>query len=72
MIPQTDLNLNHADCLRSVSDFGKTTVHNICSGSISEVPWGSADWTAAVVLTVLGAMIILSFIAMVIAMIRAF
>lgn len=49
----TDMNLNHADCLRSVSDFGSTTVHNICSGATHTVPWGSADWAFALVVGML-------------------
>jgi hypothetical protein len=72
MNAQTDINLNQADCLRSVSDFGTTTVHNICNGSINEVPWGSADWVLASVLLVIGAMVILLFVSMAIAMIRSF
>jgi hypothetical protein len=70
MNPQTDVNLNHADCLRSVTDFGKTTVHNICNGSISEVPWGSVDWAIAVVLGAFGAIIILAFVALAISTLR--
>jgi hypothetical protein len=62
MNPQTDINLNHADCLRSVTDFGKTTVHNICNGSVNEVPWGSADWALALGLTAFGAIFIFAFI----------
>lgn len=58
---QTDVNLNHADCLRSVSDFGKTTVHNICNGSISEVPWGSADWALTIGIIGLGVFFVFVF-----------
>ena len=42
-----NVNLNQADCLRSVADFGQTTVHNICNGKLSVIPWGSVDWAVA-------------------------
>jgi hypothetical protein len=71
MNPKTDVNLNHADCLRSVSDFGKTIVHNICNGSIKEVPWGSVDWMEASFLIAFGAFLVLMLAAMVIAMFKA-
>ena len=45
--PDGNLNLNTADCLRSASDFGVTHVHNICTGAVTDVPWGSLDWVAA-------------------------
>lgn len=48
-----NVNLNAADCLRSVSDIWSTHVHNICTGTIADVPWGSADWVLAIVLTLL-------------------
>lgn len=41
------LNQNVAQCLRSQSDFGGTTIHNLCSGATTYVPWGSADWALA-------------------------
>ena len=32
-------------CLQKTNDIGQTIVHNICTGAITTVPWGSADWT---------------------------
>lgn len=49
MSTDTNVNLNASDCLRSVSDIGSTHVHNICTGTITDVPWGSADWMFAIV-----------------------
>jgi hypothetical protein len=43
-----DLNLNVAKCLREVTDFGVNHIHNICSGVVIDVPWGSVDWTLAI------------------------
>lgn len=70
MNSQTDLNLNHANCLQSATDFGKTTVHNICNGAISEVPWGSADWAVALGLVGFGIFIVILFGSMAISMWR--
>lgn len=52
MSTDTNVNLNAADCLRSVSDIGMNHVHNICTGTITDVPWGQADWLLAVILTI--------------------
>lgn len=70
MTQDVNLNLNHADCLRSVSDFGKTTVHNICTGTTSEVPWGSLDWTVIVTVLFAGAAVVVFFFVMFISLIR--
>ena len=40
----SDHNVNLAECLKTVSDFGVNHIHNVCSGSITDVPWGSVDW----------------------------
>ncbi len=39
-----EVSLQHADCLRSTSEFGNTIVRNICNGSVVDVPWGTLDW----------------------------
>ncbi len=44
----TDTNINLAMCLKSQMNIGEEIVHNICNGTISVVPWGTADWIAAV------------------------
>jgi hypothetical protein len=51
MTTDSNINLNAADCLRSVSDIGSTHVHNICTGAITDVPWGSADWVLVCAVT---------------------
>jgi uncharacterized membrane protein YjjP (DUF1212 family) len=40
----TDLNLNQADCIHSVSNWGETIYQNICSGTFSVVQWGTLDY----------------------------
>jgi len=47
-----ELNLNATECLRTVTDLGVWRVHNICSGTISEVSWGQADWALFALLAV--------------------
>jgi hypothetical protein len=41
-----DINQNVAMCIVKANNIGSTAVHNICSGTSSVVPWGSADWVA--------------------------
>ncbi len=35
-----DVNVNSADCLRTATNIGYDTVHNICTGTSTNVPWG--------------------------------
>jgi hypothetical protein len=55
-----DHNVNLSKCIQDVTDFGVTHVHNICSGTVTDLPWGSADWCLALVISALG----IAFIAM--------
>lgn len=57
-----NLNLNIAECLIPTRDIGGTIVHNICSGSSSAVPWGSAEWLGFYVTIGLGG-VALAFLA---------
>ncbi len=41
-------NLNAAHCIQSSNHIGYTKFYNICTKAITDVPWGSADWTLAV------------------------
>lgn len=55
------LNQNATACIRSTANVGSTTYQNICDGTSSAVPWGSADWLEAVAvggLALLGAVAI--------------
>lgn len=42
--------LNSADCIKSMMHFGFSRIHNICSGTIVDVPWGMMDWVMAMAL----------------------
>lgn len=58
----TDINLNQTMtlCLRTIRDIGSTTVQNICNGTTTTVPWGSADWAGALALsTIIGGLILI-------------
>lgn len=57
-----DANLNNTECVQKISNFGETTVMNICSGSVSHVPWGSMDWSVFIGIGVLMAAVIGLFI----------
>lgn len=55
---QTRIALDQTACLASQSDIGQTTIHNICTGAASAVPWGSADWVGFFALIGLGAVFV--------------
>jgi len=60
-----DINLDSKTleaCTKTVSSIGSTTYYNICNGSHVVIPWGSADWFGAAVLTLVGVAIIAAFI----------
>lgn len=38
------LALEHADCLVRKEEFGVTEVHNICTNTVTEIPWALKDW----------------------------
>lgn len=46
-------NVNAAECLRDVAQFGSTQVHNICSGTVTTVPWGLGEWATTAALSML-------------------
>ena len=69
MKTQTQVDLNQAQCIQSISNFGETIYTNICSGVTTSLQWGTADWAAAVFLCFLVAVIfvaVLGFAVMVI------
>lgn len=48
-----DLTNNTVECIKKVSNFGSDLYQNICNGTQSIVAWGSMDWIAGIVLTIL-------------------
>lgn len=57
----TTLDFNNTLCLREIHNIGSTTVVNICSDKVINVPWGSVDLfliITAVALTI----VIISFV----------
>jgi len=65
-----ETNLNFAECIKETSDFGVTHVHNVCSGTLTHLQWGSADWTTAVLLCIAGVVVIGLFASLAVSMIR--
>jgi len=41
-----DIEVNNVNCIKLAEDFGGWTVHNICTGAESFVPWGQLNWVA--------------------------
>lgn len=44
MSDTTTLNENVAHCLKSMEHFGFSRVHNLCTGTFTDVPFGVIDW----------------------------
>lgn len=65
-----DINFNATECLRTATDIGVERVHNICTGTVTAVEWGSADWALAIVFGSLMAAAALVVSAIVILIIR--
>lgn len=42
------MDVNFSECLIRQSHWGETVVTNICSGTVSRVPWALSDWAATV------------------------
>ncbi len=63
------VNLNQAECLKSVSHWGFTRVHNVCNGNVVEVPWSALDYAGNIglggLLTVLGLVFVVLLFALV-------
>jgi hypothetical protein len=45
---QTIENLEFSQCVKSATHFGKTVYHNLCTGTVNEVPWGGVDWLGCI------------------------
>lgn len=41
-------------CVKEINNFGGTFYQNICDGTKTYVAWGNADWTLAIIVTILG------------------
>lgn len=64
------VNQNVAECLKSTFDFGSITVHNICAGTTSVVPWGALDYIGVSMLIGLGGLILLFMLGGLVAFVR--
>ena len=53
----TNLNIDSKtleQCLKSITNFGNTVYQNICTGQVTSVAWGNADWFLGIFLVCLG------------------
>lgn len=39
-----NVDINSVDCVAKVTDFGSITYHNICTGAVHTVSWGTMDY----------------------------
>lgn len=52
------MDVNFSECLIRQSHWGETVITNICSGTVSRVPWALSDWAATVAIgSVIGLMV---------------
>ena len=65
-----EVNLQHADCLRSQSNIGETIIHNICDMSVSVVPWGTLNWFAFSIFTAIAVILASIVVASVVSIVR--
>lgn len=56
-------NFNY-QCIKTAESFGETAYYNICSGLNYTVPWGSVDWTNAIVSYSLGSLFALGIVSL--------
>ncbi len=64
MEAETTINLDHdySECIKAISNIGSTTYQNICDGTVSVIPWGSADWITSI-LWMVGVLLVLAIFA---------
>lgn len=64
------VNANVAKCLQSMTHLGFQRIHNLCSGAITDVPWGFGEWALCVAGTAIAITFIVMFSALAVAIIR--
>lgn len=52
------VNLDFANCIRAVQQFGYERIYNVCNGTTTVVPWGFFAWLGAGLLLTLLASIV--------------
>jgi hypothetical protein len=43
-----DHNLNIAECLTTQTNWGESIIHNICSGQVHAIPWGTMNYVGVI------------------------
>jgi hypothetical protein len=65
-----DVNLNSADCLTTMTHFGFNRVHNICTGTATDIPWGAMDWGLGLFVSALALAVVVTILAVGTAILR--
>lgn len=65
-----DMNVNSTECLKTVNFIGYQEVHNICTGAVATVNWGTADYIGAIALGFGAIILAIMFFAMAVGVIR--
>lgn len=55
---QYDVNLNQAKCLRDSAFAGYTRVTNVCTGQVTDVPWGTMDIVGVALIISIGVLFV--------------
>lgn len=42
-----ELNFNYNQCVKEINNIGSTTYQNICNGTLTTVPWGTANYLSS-------------------------
>lgn len=62
MNPEQTINLNSAQCIKTISYFGHDVYRNICANTAVDVPWGTADWGLAI-FSIIAAVVVIGMFA---------
>ncbi|RVO55127.1 hypothetical protein CN090_04205 [Sinorhizobium meliloti] len=60
-----DVTVNSADCIKTMTSWGYDTVHNVCAGTATQVPWGTLDYfgnVSLISLMILLCLLLLGFV----------
>lgn len=57
--------MNIVECVTRTNSFGVQTVHNVCTGQVTEIPWGAVDWIVVCGLMALGVAFLLQMCLMI-------
>jgi hypothetical protein len=65
MMTDYSVNLNQAECLKSMSHFGYERIHNVCNGTFVDVQWGIGEWGINAIMAILLVVVVVVAVGMV-------